>query len=179
MICLPFFKAHSSFCEIHPQSLTWNLKMLTSKRNFLLQELIFRWTMWNFRGVAYSLCFMFFHVSSVSKITTGKSANGFPDAPVWGCWMLNIKSWNFASSVSRSKFQIDFTKYGMGMFFFLFMKGPFHAKRGKFTLNGRENSLYWLYCIWAMLQFDPFGFNDWRCRLPSWLVKEASGLGSI
>ena len=41
---------------VHPQSLTWNLKMLLSKFGISFSRgLIFRWTVLNFRGVPFLL----------------------------------------------------------------------------------------------------------------------------
>ena len=56
---------------------------------------------------------------------------------------------------------------------------PFHE--GTIPCQTAENS-HWTGVKTAFIayepcySFDPFGFNDWRCRLRSWLVKEASML---
>ena len=52
---LPHPVFSGGFFKVHPWNLTWNLKRSPWKRWFLLETIIFRWTMLNFGGVLVNL----------------------------------------------------------------------------------------------------------------------------
>ena len=96
-----------------PRNLTWNLKMMVSKRNLLFQGLLFRFHV-KFQGVRFMSCLFYWFsniaevpLSSYRKVWRSLCAPFHPKMPLSSPTVLSFKDWHVSWHVSMAWLKVE------------------------------------------------------------------------